>query len=110
MSKLSTSKTTLLTLAFLVLSHGLIYCFELPVKGGVDLSSNFCEYRPAHFHGGIDIRTGGKVGRKLFSPVNGYVWRIKYSYNGYGKGLYLKDSDGLRSILLIISTRKIRSR
>jgi len=95
MSKLSTSKTTLLTLAFLVLSHGLIYCFELPVKGGVDLSSNFCEYRPAHFHGGIDIRTGGKVGRKLFSPVNGYVWRIKYSYNGYGKGLYLKDSDGL---------------
>ncbi len=95
MSKLSTSKTTLLALAFFILSYGLSLCFEMPVKGKIDLSSNFCEYRPAHFHGGIDIRTGGKEGRKVFSPVDGYIWRIKYSYNGYGKALYLKDNDGL---------------
>jgi len=65
-----------------------------PVLGDVDLSSNFCEHRPGHFHGGIDIRTGGREGRKVYSPVDGYVWRIKYSFIGYGKGLYLKDSQG----------------
>jgi len=95
MSKLSTSKGTLLVLALFALSYTVSTAFELPVKGKVDLSSNFCEYRPAHFHGGIDIRTGGKIGRKIFSPVDGYIWRLKYSYNGYGKALYLKDYDGL---------------
>lgn len=94
MNKLSTSKRTLLVLAVFALIYNVSLCFELPVKGNVDLSSNFCEYRPAHFHGGIDIRTGGKEGRKIFSPVDGYIWRIKYSYNGYGKGLYLKDYKG----------------
>ncbi len=68
--------------------------FINPVLGDVDLSSNFCEHRPGHFHGGIDIRTGGREGRKVYSPVDGYIWRIKYSYIGYGKGLYLKDSQG----------------
>jgi hypothetical protein len=65
-----------------------------PVEGLIDLSSGFCDFRPGHFHGGIDIRTGGKEGRKVFSPVDGYVWRLKYSYIGYGKGLYLKDTEG----------------
>jgi len=65
-----------------------------PVKGEIDLSSTFCDYRPLHFHGGIDIRTGGKEGRSVYSPVDGYIWRIKYSYVGYGKGVYVKDSQG----------------
>ncbi len=65
-----------------------------PVKGDVDLSSNFCEPRPGHFHGGIDIRTGGVEGREVFAPADGYIWRLKYSFIGYGKGLYLKDLHG----------------
>lgn len=67
---------------------------QWPVKGNIDLSSGFCEYRPGHFHGGIDIRTGGKEGREIFAPADGYVWRIKYSFIGYGKGIYIKDFDG----------------
>jgi hypothetical protein len=92
MNTLSTIKATLLMLAVLI---GSILANEAgqPVKGDVDLSSNFCESRPGHFHGGIDIRTGGKIGRKVYSPINGYVWRIKYSFIGYGKGLYLKDNQ-----------------
>ncbi|MEW5923077.1 MAG: M23 family metallopeptidase [Candidatus Zixiibacteriota bacterium] len=65
-----------------------------PVKGDIDLSSTFCDYRQLHFHGGMDIRTGGVEGRQVFSPVDGYVWRIKYSYIGYGKAIYLMDSQG----------------
>jgi len=65
-----------------------------PVKGNIDLSSTFCDYRPLHFHGGIDIRTGGEEGRKVYSPADGYIWRLKHSYIGYGKAVYVKDSQG----------------
>jgi len=65
-----------------------------PVRGNIDLSSSFCDFRVGHFHGGIDIRTGGVEGREVYSPVDGFIWRIRYSYSGYGKSLYLKDSSG----------------
>lgn len=65
-----------------------------PVHGKIELSSGFCDFRASHFHGGLDIRTGGAEGREVFSPVDGYVWRIRYSYTGFGKVLYLKDKDG----------------
>ena len=65
-----------------------------PVHGKIELSSGFCDFRVAHFHGGLDIRTGGAEGRQVFSPVDGYVWRIRYSYTGYGKAFYIKDNDG----------------
>ena len=94
MSNLSTTRLTFLVLLIIACSTGFAQNVEMPVKGKVDLSSNFCEYRPAHFHGGIDIRTGGAEGREIYSPVDGYVWRIKYAYNGYGKALYLKDNKG----------------
>jgi hypothetical protein len=66
-----------------------------PVIGEIDLSSGFCDFRAGHFHGGVDIRTNGAEGRPVYVPVDGYIWRIKYSYTGYGKGLYLKDSKGV---------------
>ncbi|MFZ5981751.1 MAG: M23 family metallopeptidase, partial [Candidatus Zixiibacteriota bacterium] len=65
------------------------------MKRNIDLSSGFGDLRTNRFHAGIDIRTGGKIGEKLYSPVDGYVWRIKMSYDGYGKGLYVRGYDGL---------------
>lgn len=70
-----------------------------PVKGSIDLSSGFGDLRSGRFHSGLDIRTGGKVGQPLLSPVDGYVWRVKMSYYGYGKGLYLKGDDGYLYVL-----------
>ncbi len=64
------------------------------MRGAVDLSSGFGDYRPSRFHAGVDIRTGGQIGRKVYSPVDGYVWRIKMAYSGYGKGLYVQGRDG----------------
>ncbi|UCD94650.1 MAG: M23 family metallopeptidase, partial [Candidatus Zixiibacteriota bacterium] len=83
-------------LGFLLLGGAASFAGEptQPVKGRIDLSSTFCDFRPRHFHGGIDIRTNGTEGRSVYSPVDGYVWRIRYSYVGYGKGLYLKDQRG----------------
>ncbi|UCE25218.1 MAG: M23 family metallopeptidase [Candidatus Zixiibacteriota bacterium] len=67
---------------------------DWPVWRLIDLSSGFGEYRLNRFHAGIDIRTAGKEGVKVYSVVDGYVWRIRTSYEGYGKGLYVKGNDG----------------
>jgi hypothetical protein len=66
-----------------------------PLKGDIDLSSGYGDYRSGgRFHVGLDLRTGGQIGAKVYSPVDGYVWRVRMSYGGYGKGLYLKGNDG----------------
>jgi len=65
-----------------------------PLKGTIDFSSGFGDYRHSRFHAGLDLRTGGVPGASVFSPVDGYVSRIKMSYDGYGKGLYIKGDDG----------------
>jgi len=64
-----------------------------PVKREIDLASGFGDYRNGRFHAGIDIRTGGVVGEPVFSPVEGFVWRIRTNYEGYGKALYVRGPD-----------------
>lgn len=65
-----------------------------PINRQIDLSSGFGDFRDGHFHAGLDLRTGGKIGAEVLAPVDGYLWRIKMSYRGYGKGLYLMGDDG----------------
>ncbi|MDF1543536.1 MAG: hypothetical protein P1R58_00375 [bacterium] len=81
-------------MALITLATGSASAESWPVQGTIDLSSGFGDYRPGHFHGGVDIRTGGVAGWGVVSPVDGYVWRVKMSYSGYGKGLYIKGNDG----------------
>lgn len=81
-------------LLFLFITTGYGQAMPWPLKGRIDLSSGFGDFRLSRFHAGVDLRTGGESGKPLFSPVDGYVWRVKMSYNGYGKGLYLKGEDG----------------
>jgi len=42
--------------------------------------------RSGRFHVGLDLRTGGRVGARVYAPVDGYIWRVKMAYLGYGKG------------------------
>lgn len=65
-----------------------------PLKREIDLSSGFGDMRFNRFHAGIDLRTGGVSGADVISPVDGWVYRVKYSYYGYGKGLYIMGDDG----------------
>ena len=67
---------------------------DWPLKGTPDLSSGFGDYRSRRFHAGLDLRTGGKTGQTLYSPVDGYIWRIRTAYTGYGKAVYVKGTDG----------------
>jgi len=70
------------------------FSYLWPVEKSRKLSSVFADYRGFHFHSGIDIRTGGTTGYKVFACEDGYVYRLSTSYWGYGKALYLKLNDG----------------
>ncbi len=65
-----------------------------PLAGQIDLSSGFGDYRSGRFHAGLDLRTGGAPGKQMKAPVSGYISRIRMSYTGYGKGLYMVGDDG----------------
>jgi len=43
---------------------------------------------------GVDLRTNGQEGEKVYAPEDGYVFRLKTSYVGYGKALYIKGISG----------------
>ncbi len=62
------------------------------------LSSNFGELRPNHFHMGLDFKTNGKIGYKLYAVEKGFVSRIKVSPYGYGKVVYIDHPHGITSV------------
>ncbi|MEE9555469.1 MAG: M23 family metallopeptidase, partial [candidate division Zixibacteria bacterium] len=68
--------------------------YRWPMKIAPELTSRFCDYRAGHFHAGLDIRTKGKTGYRVYAVNDGYINRITTSYNGYGKAVYLKLKDG----------------
>lgn len=53
------------------------------------------EIRPNHFHGGIDIKTEGKIGLPVYSAGDGYISRVKVSSYGYGYLIYVTHPNGL---------------
>lgn len=72
--------------------------YDPPVSIPIYISGNFGEIRPDHFHSGIDIKTQGTIGHKIFSIDEGYVSRIKIQANGYGNAIYICHPDGHTSV------------
>lgn len=72
--------------------------FIAPFAGDIEIIGTYCELRNNHFHGGLDIRTGGKIGRPVLSVADGYISRINISNNGYGKALYITHKNGYTSV------------
>lgn len=77
--------------------------FRHPINLPVSLSGDFAEIRPNHFHSGIDLRTGGKEGEKVYAPADGYVSRINISAWGGGKVLYITHPNGFRTVYMHLS-------
>lgn len=69
-----------------------------PVDAKPALTSTFCEFRPGHFHSGIDLKVYGSVGLPCRAIDDGYIIRLKVSPVGYGKALYLKLNDGKTAV------------
>ena len=72
--------------------------FANPVKIPIFLSGNFCELRPNHFHGGIDLKTQQRIGIPIYSAAEGFIFRIVVSPTGYGKAIYIEHPNGTSSV------------
>ncbi|MDI5887214.1 M23 family metallopeptidase [Flavobacterium yafengii] len=72
--------------------------FRSPLDIPMQLSGNFGELRPNHFHAGFDLRTQQKEGLKVYAVADGYVSRIKISTFGNGKTIYINHPNGYTSV------------
>ena len=74
------------------------YLFPIQPKNRNYLSGTFGEIRAEHFHMGIDIKTGGRIGIPVRATADGYIFRIKTSTTGYGKTLYVQHPNNTISV------------
>ncbi len=65
-----------------------------PIEGPHVFTSTYGEYRPDRFHAGLDFSTNGGTGLPCYAVGDGFITRLKISFNGYGKVLYLQLDDG----------------
>ncbi|MFA6334766.1 MAG: M23 family metallopeptidase [Bacteroidales bacterium] len=72
--------------------------FRLPLDVAPSLSGSYGELRATHFHAGLDFRTGGVVGAKIYAIYDGFVSRISISPVGYGNAIYIQHPNGKTSI------------
>lgn len=83
-------------LTALLLATGL--SFSSPVHYEVTLAGNFGEPRPNHFHGGIDVKTGGVEKKPIYSVADGYVSRVTTGLLGFGNAVYVTHPNGVTTV------------
>ncbi|WP_281337192.1 M23 family metallopeptidase [Flavobacterium eburneipallidum] len=72
--------------------------FRSPLDIPMQLSGNFGELRPNHFHAGFDLKTLQREGLNVYAVADGYISRIKISTFGNGKTLYITHPNGYTSV------------
>ncbi|OMQ10144.1 M23 family metallopeptidase [[Flexibacter] sp. ATCC 35103] len=72
--------------------------FRAPLDIPMQLSGNFGELRPNHFHAGFDLKTNQREGLSVHAIADGYVSRIKISTFGNGKCIYITHANGYTSV------------
>ncbi|MDB4089586.1 M23 family metallopeptidase, partial [Flavobacteriales bacterium] len=80
--------------------------FRSPMDIPLIVAGNFGEVRSNHFHTGMDFKTMGVEGKKIYSIEEGYVSRIAYSHYGYGRVIYINHPNGYTSAYAHLSKFK----
>ncbi len=78
--------------------HSQNYIFPINPNSQNYLSGNLGELRGDHFHMGIDIKTFGKMNLPVYAAESGYVERLRVSGTGYGKAIYIKHNNGMKTV------------
>lgn len=71
--------------------------FTLPFDFPITFSGNFGEIRANHFHGGLDFKTGGTIGKPVRALADGYISRIRVTH-GSGYVLDVAYDNGYSTI------------
>ncbi len=72
--------------------------FRNPLAIPIDLSGNFGELRPNHYHMGLDLKTRQRVNQPVHAAADGYVARIKIEPGGFGRALYINHPNGYTTL------------
>lgn len=72
--------------------------FRNPLSIPIDLSGNFGEMRPNHYHMGLDLRTKLKVNLPVYAAADGYISRIKIEPGGFGRAIYINHPNGFTTV------------
>lgn len=71
--------------------------FHPPFDFPIVFSGNFGEIRANHFHGGLDFKTGGAIGKPVRALAEGYISRIRVTH-GSGYVLDVAYNNGFNTI------------
>ncbi|NOT50263.1 MAG: M23 family metallopeptidase [Chitinophagaceae bacterium] len=72
--------------------------FRNPVDLPMELSANFGELRPDHWHMGLDIRTAQKENQSILAAADGYIASIGIRASSFGRFIIINHPNGLSTL------------
>lgn len=72
--------------------------FRNPLGIPIDLTANFGELRPSHWHMGLDIRTNQKENLPVYAAADGYVAFIGVRPQSFGRFMIINHPNGLSTL------------
>ena len=72
--------------------------FRNPMGIPIDLSANFGELRPSHWHMGLDIRTNQKENLLVYAAAQGYIAKIGIRPQSFGRFIVINHPNGLSTL------------
>jgi hypothetical protein len=72
--------------------------FRNPLGLPMDLSANFGELRPNHWHMGLDLRTNAKENAPVYAAAEGYIAHIGVRPQSFGRFIIINHPNGLSTL------------
>lgn len=72
--------------------------FRNPVGIPMELSANFGELRPNHWHMGLDIRTNQKENLPVYAAADGFITHIGVRSQSFGRFIIINHPNGLSTL------------
>ena len=72
--------------------------FRNPLGIAMDLSGNFGELRPNHYHMGLDLKTLKRENLPIYSAAAGYIAKVKIEPGGFGRAIYINHPNGFTTL------------
>ncbi|HNR15061.1 MAG TPA: M23 family metallopeptidase [Chitinophagaceae bacterium] len=72
--------------------------FRNPMGIPIELSANFGELRPNHWHMGLDIRTKQRENLPVYAAAQGYIAKIGIRPQSFGRFIIINHPNGLSTL------------
>lgn len=72
--------------------------FRNPLGIPIQLSANFGELRPNHWHMGLDIRTDGRENLPVYASAAGYIAHVGVRPQSFGRFIIINHPNGLSTL------------